>query len=129
MTSAGGFPDERLGFVVPVGQPLVDGTLQIGDAVIGSSPNHAIRDQSEPALHLIQPGAAGRGEMKVESAALLGPEPTLDGRALVSAVIVHDKVNIQIGWYFLFQFVEEPDELPAAMAGQAAPPSLSRSPC
>ena len=59
--------------------------------------------------------------MKVESAALLGPEPTLDGRALVSAVIVHDKVNIQIGWYFLFQFVEEPDELPAAMAGQAAP--------
>ncbi len=59
--------------------------------------------------------------MKVESAALLGPEPTLDGRALVSAVIVHDKVNIQIGWYFLFQFVEEPDELPAAMAGRQRP--------
>ena len=77
--------------------------------------------KSEPALHLIQPGATGGGEMSVESAPLLGPQPTLDGGALVGTVIVHDEMNIHIRRRFLFQFVEEPDELPAAMAGQAAP--------
>src|SRR5207237_7732740 len=106
-------PDERLGFVVPVGQPLVDGALQFGDAVKSSSPNHTIRDQSEPALHLIQPGATGGGEMNVEAAALLGPQPTLDGRALVDAGIVHADVHIQAGRHFLYQVAQAPDELKA----------------
>ncbi len=107
--------------MVPVREPLVDGALQFDDTVKSSSANHALGDQSEPALHLIEPGATGGGEMNVKSAPLLGPEPTPDGSAFVGTVIVHDEVNIQVLRHLLFQFAEEPYEFPAAMAGQAAP--------
>ena len=56
-----GFPNEGFRLLVPVGQPLVDGALQFGDAVKSSAADHALRDESEPALHLIEPRAAGGG--------------------------------------------------------------------
>ena len=119
--AGGGRASERPRLVVPVGQPLVDGMLQFGGTSKGSPTNHPLRDQSEPTLHQIKPGAAGRDDMQVESATFLRLEPALDDRTLVGAVVVHDEVKVQLGRYFLFQFREEPAELPAPMAGQAMP--------
>lgn len=44
------------------------------------------------------------GEVQVESATLLGLEPTLDGGTPVGAVVVRDEVNVQPGRHFVFQF-------------------------
>jgi hypothetical protein len=65
---------------------VVNGALEFGDAPKGSSANHALRDQCEPTLDLIEPGAAGRDEMQVESATLLGVEPALNSRTFVGCV-------------------------------------------
>src|SRR5215831_16864061 len=119
------FPDERSRLLVPLRKPLVDGALQFGDAPKGPSADHALRDQSEPTLDLIEPGAAGRDEMQMESATLLRLEPALHGRTFVGAVVVHDEVNVQLGRYFLFQFAEEFDVLPAPMATQTVPNHLA----
>ena len=110
--------------VVPGCQPLVDGGLQLGDAVKSSSADHALGDQSEPAFHLIEPRATGGDEMDVESKTFFRFEPALHLRALVGAVVVHDEVNLQIRRHFLFHLVQEMDKLPAAMAGQATPTPL-----
>jgi len=76
----GGCPDERARFLVPAGQPLVEGTLQFSDASGGSAPIHARRGQCKPTLHLIEPGAADGGEVQMELAALVGLEPAPDNR-------------------------------------------------
>ena len=71
----GGSPAEGFGLVVPGCQPLVDGAFQFGDAVKSPAADHALGDQSEPALHLIKPEAAGGGEVNVEAKALFRFEP------------------------------------------------------
>ena len=38
------FPFKRLGFVVPVSEPLVDGTFQFIYTMESATPNHAVRD-------------------------------------------------------------------------------------
>jgi hypothetical protein len=47
-------------------------------------------------FNLIKPGTAGRREMEVEAAALPWFEPALDVSALMSAVIIKDKMDIQV---------------------------------
>jgi hypothetical protein len=64
-------------------------------------------------FHLIEPGAAGWREVKVESATFVALEPALDGRTLVSAVVVHDEVKVQLGRQLAFQLAQELGELPA----------------
>src|SRR5690242_4649387 len=49
--------------------------------------------------------------MKVEAAPLLGLQPALDSRALVSGIVVHDQVNLLLRRHLFFQVVQEPDEL------------------
>ena len=103
---------------------MVDGVFELGDAVKGTSANHAFGDQSEPALYLIKPGAAGGGEVNVEAKALLRFEPTHHLSALVGAVVVHNEVNLQIRRHCLFPLGEELDKLPTAMTGRQHPITL-----
>jgi hypothetical protein len=51
-----------------------------------------IGDQSEPALHLVQPRAIGRREVQMKSWTLGEPRP--DSRVFVSAVVVADQMYI-----------------------------------
>ena len=60
---------------------------------------HAVPDllfgeQREEALHLVQPRAAGRGQVNVPARSFGQPVP--DDRRLVSAVVIDDKMDIQI---------------------------------
>ena len=43
----GCFPFKRLGFIVPVGEPLVDRTFQFIYAMEGPAADHAVRDEPE----------------------------------------------------------------------------------
>jgi hypothetical protein len=74
------------------------------------SPNHR--------SHLIEPGTAGRCEMEVEAAAFSRLEPTLNSLALVGAVVVENKVNVQLRGNLFFQLIQEFDEFLSAMAWQ-----------
>jgi len=83
--------------------------------VKGSTTDHSAGNQSEEPFHLIKPGAAGGGEMEVESLPLPGHEPSLHLLALVGAVIIHDQMHVLVGGDLLFQMVEESYEFPAAV--------------
>ena len=54
-----------------------------------------VSEQREPALDLVKPGGAGRGE--VELMARVAGEPGLDGRRLVGGVVVEHEMNFEIG--------------------------------
>jgi hypothetical protein len=54
MTSAG-LPNERLGLVVPIGQPRIDGAFEFFHTAEGAAADHKFRDQGEEAFHLIEP--------------------------------------------------------------------------
>ena len=55
-----GLPNERLGLVIPVGEPGIDGTFEFFNAAEGAATDHAFRDQGEEALHLIEPRTTNR---------------------------------------------------------------------
>ena len=114
----GGLPNKRLRFVVPGCQPLIDGPLKFFHAVEGSPADHPFRDEAKKAFDLVQPGTARRSEVKMEAPSLARLQPSLNSRALMSRVVVHDEVYVLIRWHLSFQMVEKLDELFGAMAGQ-----------
>ena len=54
-----------------------------------------------------------------------GTEPFSDRLGLVSGVVVHDQVNVEIGWDVAFDLAQEGEKLAAAMAGIATPDDLA----
>jgi hypothetical protein len=44
------------------------------------------RQLAEPALHEVEPGARGRGEMELEAG--VAEQPAVDGRSLVGGVVI-----------------------------------------
>ena len=57
--------------------------------------------------------------MEVKTMAFPRLEPTLDGGALMGAVVVQNEMDIEFRGYFLFELIEKLDELFATMARQA----------
>src|SRR6516165_392688 len=82
-----------------------------------ASPDHSFGNQREPAFHLIKPGTAGGGEVKMKATALLWFEPALHFITLMGAIVVHDQMNVQFRWNGPFQLVEKLDELPSPVTG------------
>ena len=54
-----------------MGQPFIDRALQFVDAMEGSATDHAVGDQAEQPLDLVEPGTTRGREMKVEASPLL----------------------------------------------------------
>ena len=96
---------------------MVNGFLEFSDTEECPSADHSSGDQGEESLDLIEPGTAGWGEVEVESLALLWFKPPLYLGAFVGAVVVHDQVNIHLGWQLIFQMGKKSDELATAMTG------------
>src|SRR5215207_2506580 len=71
-------------------------------------------EQRKKALDLVEPGAAGRGQMHVPARPAV--EPIADGRSLVGCVVVDDQMHIKIGWHGGLDLVEELAELDGAVA-------------
>jgi hypothetical protein len=81
-----------------------------------SAADHSVGDEAEEVFDLVQPGT---GEVKVEAAPLFGLQPSLDHRAFVGGIVVHDEVNLLVRQDLFFQVVEEFEELLGTMARQA----------
>ena len=73
--------------------------------------NHPFRNQTEEALHLVEPGTACRSEVKMESATFLGLKPALDGGTFMGRVVGQHDVDGQIRRHFLFDLIEELQKL------------------
>jgi hypothetical protein len=66
---------------------MVDGLFQGLYTAKSPTSDHSFGDESKPTLHLIEPGTAGRREMKMEAAAFFAFAPSLDQRAFVRTVV------------------------------------------
>src|SRR5215472_12019532 len=77
--------------------------------------DHSTGDESEEALHLIQPGATGGREVELEALTLFRFQPTLHFGALMGAVVVHDQMHLLSLRQLLLQVIQKADKLAAAM--------------
>ena len=70
-----------------------DGGFELGDAAEGAAPDGILGDQPEEALHEVEPGGGGGGEVQLE-ARMLG-EPRLHPWMLVGGIVVDDGMQIE----------------------------------
>jgi hypothetical protein len=68
-------PGERLGILVPVLDPRADVGFEGLDVLVGPAADHLVGQEAEPALDLVDPGAAGGGEVHVKAWVLGQPGP------------------------------------------------------
>ena len=83
-----------------------------------AAPDHFLGDEAKPALNLVEPRTAGRGEMEVETTTFGRLEPALHGRTLMRTVVVENEMQLDIRGHVLLQLREEFEELRAPVARQ-----------
>ena len=103
---------------------LFDGLLQFPSAAEHPAAQLLLCQRREPALHLVQPRAAGGGEVQV--IARPPGQPALDGGGLVGGVVVQDKVHVEVRGYGRIDPVEEAPELRGPVPTVAGADDLSR---
>src|SRR6202034_940529 len=108
-------PPERLRVGVMLFDERGDSGLQGDDAAVNAAPDLAFGQQSEEALHLIDPGGTGWCQMHVPARAPI--EPVSDQRSFVGCVIVDDQMYVEVGWPGGFGLIEQLAEFDGAMAG------------
>ena len=120
------FGQEFLGFGGPnVGSRVVVVFLdechnrvdQLPDSTERAATQPFVGDFAEPALDQIQPRTARGNEMNVESP--MPFQPRLDLGMLVSGVVVHDQVQVQVRWCFGVDQLQELDPLLMPVLGHA----------
>lgn len=87
-------PDERLGILIADLDIASDIAFQLDDALVRGSLDLPLREQREPSLDLVEPGAVRRREVEVEAGVLR--EPSLDRWCLVSRIVVHHDVDVEL---------------------------------
>lgn len=89
-------PGEWFGVVVPVCDVDVDGADKLTQRPEGSSPDGLFGDDAEPDFYLVEPGAAGRGE--VEGDVRMAGEPLVDIGSGMGGQVVEDDVDSRPLW-------------------------------
>ena len=84
-------PDERLGLLIVMSQVLVDGSFERRHAGEGAAPEARSSDIRKPAFDEIQPGAAGRDEVKVYPR--VAGQPSSHRRTLVCTQVVQNQMQ------------------------------------
>ena len=98
-----------LGCVVVLGDVAVDGGLQVDERAEDPALEPPPGERREEALHGVEPGCAGRGE--VEGPARVADEPGAHLGVLVGGVVVDHGVDHLAGRHGGLDLVEEADEL------------------
>jgi hypothetical protein len=80
--------------LVVVLDEVVDLALEVGHGVKGAAADGALRNQSEPALNLVEPGGVGGGVVEVK--ARTPGEPGFDSGVPVGAVVIDNEMNVQM---------------------------------
>ena len=98
------------------GEKVIDGGLQLGDALEDAAADSLAGDLGEEALNEVQPGRRSRNEVQLE--AWMPLQPRLNFLCLVRRVVVDDEMEIEMLGYGPVDLLQEPDEFFGAMAGQ-----------
>jgi len=98
-------------------QVVLDRSNQFGDVVETASANPLVGNLSKPTFDQIQPGTRCRDEVDVESG--MSSHPGFDPRVFVGCVIVHDKMQIEMGRRLGVDLVEETNEFLVSMTRHA----------
>jgi len=93
---------------------LVDGGFQFFGRAVDAASELTICEQRKPAFHQVQPRGGGGREVDMEARPL--GEPVLNQLGFVSAVVVHDEMDVQFFRHVFLYGVEKVAELFAAMA-------------
>ncbi len=97
-------PDERTRILVPVVDPALDGSGQVGHAAVGAAP-HPFRGQfREPTLDQVHPGTVGGGEVEREAGMALDLGGAVRGHG------VQDDMYRELVGHLLVDQVEEAPE-------------------
>src|SRR6267143_2301900 len=110
-------PHEGFGLLVMHVDELQDRGFQFTHAVVRTSFDLALGQQSEPALHLIQPGAMRGSKVQMVPRMSLEPRPNFLG--LVGGIIVQYQMDGKIGRNGTIDLIQEFAELDSAMAWPA----------
>ncbi len=102
-------PDEGFGVMVMSPQVAFDRGFEFKLAAEGAASNSFGGQSREPALDQIDPGGAGGSEVHVEARAF--GQPVADKAGLVSSVVIHNQVNLEVLGNIAVQGVEEFTEL------------------
>src|SRR6266700_6820327 len=86
-----GSPDERFGSLVVLGEVVLDGLLEFGQAVKDAAANALRGEVAEEALDHVEPRGAGRGEVDMKAG--MARQPVTDSRVLMGRVVVSDQVQ------------------------------------
>src|SRR5476651_2275718 len=81
---------------------------------MGAAPDLFFSQRGKPTLHLIKPRSRCRSEMDMKTR--MTSEPGAHGRRLVSPVVVHHQMHVQLRGNVGFDRTQELQELNAAMA-------------
>ena len=93
---------------------VVDGIDQGLDALERAATDALVSNLSEPAFDKVQPGARCRDEVQMEP--WVSSEPGFYTGMLVSAVIVHDQVQVDTGRSLAVHYFKKADEFLVTMA-------------
>ena len=106
-------PHEGLGVLIVKGKKVADRLFEFEGTAVRTALDLALAKDGEPTLDQVEPRSGGWREVQV--VARVAGKPGLDRRRLVSAVVVHDQVNVQLRRYALLDGAQEFQELAAAM--------------
>src|SRR5665213_524711 len=104
---------------------LLDRLNQLVDIAECAPANSFFADLAEPSLDQVQPRTAGGREVYMESPMPL--QPLLYVGMLMGRIVVHDQVQIQLGWRLLVDQFEKLDPLLMPVPLHACPNYLSLS--
>jgi hypothetical protein len=107
-------PDEGFRIFVVNINIFADGRLQLFHASEYATTNPLVGDFGEPALHQVDPGTVGGGEMDTKARSF--GEPLPDARRFVRAVVVQDDMNIEIGGHVGLDGIQKSAEFVGTMA-------------
>ena len=102
---------------------LCDRADEFADIVETASTDLLVRQLPEPPLDHIQPRTGSRDEMKLKTR--MSFQPGFDARVLVSPVIVHDEMQVEVLWRLSVNFLKKANELLMSMAGHTVTDNFS----
>ena len=100
-----------------------DGVLQGAYAVVGTRAHLALREEPKPALDLVDPRGVDRCEVQMEPG--MAPQAPIDRGSFVSDAVVHHEMDIEVGWDFGVNALQESEKLTGAMAPVEVPDHLA----
>jgi len=107
-----GRPDEGLGMLVAMFDPVGDRRLELEHACEGAATDALARDLGKQPLDEVEPRRGCRREVQGDAGVALEPAP--DRRRLVGGVVVEDQMEVEIGRRLPVDGLEEGQELHGA---------------